>query len=98
MNEANRDQVELWNRLGKRWVTYRESLDRVWKPLGDTTIEHAAIMPGERVIDVGCGCGATALELAARVGPSGFVVGIDVSQPMLKRARERARAAGVANI
>ncbi|MBV8334334.1 MAG: methyltransferase domain-containing protein, partial [Alphaproteobacteria bacterium] len=60
--------------------------------------EHAAIMPGERVIDVGCGCGATALELAARVGPSGFVVGIDVSQPMLKRARERARAAGVANI
>jgi SAM-dependent methyltransferase len=55
-------------------------------------------MAGERVIDVGCGCGATALELAARVGPSGFVVGIDVSQPMLKRARERAQTAGVTNI
>jgi ubiquinone/menaquinone biosynthesis C-methylase UbiE len=98
MNEANREQIEFWNRLGERWVTYQESLDRVWRPLGDTTIERAAVMPGERVIDVGCGCGATALELAARVGPSGFVVGIDVSQPMLKRAHERAQTAGVTNI
>jgi SAM-dependent methyltransferase len=98
MNEANREQIEFWNRLGERWVTYQESLDRVWRPLGDTTIERAAVMPGERVIDVGCGCGATALELATRVGPSGFVVGIDVSQPMLKRAHERAQTAGVTNI
>jgi hypothetical protein len=51
MNEANREQIEFWNRLGERWVTYQESLDRVWRPLGDTTIERAAVMPGERVID-----------------------------------------------
>jgi SAM-dependent methyltransferase len=43
------------------------------------------------VLDVGCGCGATAIGLAARVGASGRVVGLDLSAPMLERARERAR-------
>jgi SAM-dependent methyltransferase len=45
---------------------------------------------GERVVDVGCGCGATTLELARAVGPEGAVLGLDVSEPMLARARERA--------
>jgi len=44
------------------------------------------------VIDVGCGCGATTLELARAVGPSGRVVGLDVSGPMLALAGERLRA------
>lgn len=98
MDEDNRDQIEFWNRLGPRWVTYQESLDRVWQPLGDAAIGRAVVLPGEGVIDVGCGCGATALELAGKVGPSGSVVGIDVSAPMLARGRERAQALGVANL
>jgi len=56
------------------------------------------VRPGERVLDVGCGVGQTTLELAERVGPSGSVLGIDISTPMLARARERARAAGLANV
>jgi SAM-dependent methyltransferase len=47
---------------------------------------------GERVIDVGCGCGDTSLELGRRVTPSGSVLGVDISEPMLGRARERAAA------
>jgi len=46
--------------------------------------------PGERVIDVGCGCGATTIDFAERVVPGGEVLGLDFSEPMLARARERA--------
>jgi len=59
-------------------------------PLGDAAMAAAGIAPGHRVIDIGCGCGTTTLELAHRVGPSGHVLGIDVSTPMLKRAGQRA--------
>ena len=52
-------------------------------------MDWAQVQPGERVLDVGCGCGATSLELLARVGPQGQVVGLDVSAPMLERARQR---------
>jgi SAM-dependent methyltransferase len=47
---------------------------------------------GERVIDIGCGCGDTSMELARRVGPSGTVTGADISLPMLDIARRRAEA------
>lgn len=99
MGHDNLEQLEFWNGApGQRWGAYQESLDRVWRPLGDAAIERAAVLPGERLIDVGCGCGATALELATKVGLSGSIVGIDVSAPMLARARERARTLGVANV
>jgi ubiquinone/menaquinone biosynthesis C-methylase UbiE len=49
---------------------------------------------GERALDLGCGCGATTLELARRVGPGGSVLGVDLSEPMLARARERAAGLG----
>ena len=47
-------------------------------------------MPGERVIDVGCGSGATAIAFAREVAPSGHVLGVDISGPMLERARQSA--------
>jgi SAM-dependent methyltransferase len=50
------------------------------------------LAPGQSVLDVGCGCGQTLLQLADLVGPSGRVVGVDISPPMLARARERAAA------
>lgn len=55
-------------------------------------------MPGEAALDVGCGCGATVLELTRRVGPSGRVHGVDISAQMLGRARERVAAGGFANV
>jgi SAM-dependent methyltransferase len=48
-----------------------------------------AAAPGERVLDVGCGPGFYCLELSEEVGPSGSVVGVDSSPPMLELARER---------
>ena len=48
------------------------------------------LRPGERILDVGCGCGATTIALAERVAPSGSAFGIDISVPMLSRARQLA--------
>jgi SAM-dependent methyltransferase len=93
MGDGNREQIEYWNgRQGERWVTHQESIDRVWQPIGEAAIGHAAVLAGEHVVDVGCGCGATSLALASRVGSSGSVLGVDISAPMLARARERAAA------
>ena len=57
-----------------------------------------AAASGERILDVGCGAGTTSLELAEAVGASGGVYGIDISQPLLERARERAAAASVEHL
>ena len=53
------------------------------------TLERAQLRQGERIVDIGCGTGASSIALAERVGPSGQVLGIDVSAPMLSRAAER---------
>src|SRR5690348_10762670 len=54
---------------------------------GQAAIDAAAPMTGERVLDVGCGAGASSLALAARVGPGGQVLGVDISEPLISRAR-----------
>jgi SAM-dependent methyltransferase len=90
MSDFNREQLEHWNGPGgQRWVSEQDRLDRVLAPLSAAVLAAAAPQPGERVIDVGCGCGASTIELAERVGASGHVLGVDISAPMLARARQR---------
>ena len=87
----NAAQAEYWNaNAGQKWTEHQEHQDQVLRPVSDRLIAAAKPKPGERVIDVGCGCGATTIEFAERVGPGGAVLGLDVSEPMLARARERA--------
>ena len=89
--------AEFWNGpSGARWVAGEAALDRMLEPLGRATLERAGAVLGERVVDVGCGCGTTTFQLAEAVGPSGAVVGLDVSAPMLARAEER--ASGLAHV
>jgi len=84
---ANEQQREYWNTAaGPRWVENQATMDRSLQEISRVLIEHAAPRPGERVIDVGCGTGATTLAIAERVGPEGSCVGIDISEPMLSRA------------
>ncbi len=64
----------------------------------DTLLAFAAPRAGERVVDIGCGCGAPTLKFARAVGPSGRVAGLDISGPMLAEGERRASAAGIANI
>jgi SAM-dependent methyltransferase len=88
----NREQIAYWNdAAGATWAKLQGVLDRQVEPLGLEAIRRLAPRPGERTLDLGCGCGQTSVELAAQVGPSGAVVAIDVSRPMLTVARARAQ-------
>ncbi|MCG8588547.1 MAG: methyltransferase domain-containing protein [Proteobacteria bacterium] len=93
--EANAQQLEYWNQVaGPKWVALQEQLDLQIEAAGQLALDAAQPQPGESVLDVGCGCGATALALAERVAPGGHVLGVDLSEPMLARARERAAGNG----
>jgi len=67
-------------------------------PIGAELLARAAAAPGEHVLDVGCGFGSTTLALAATVGAEGRVMGLDISVPLLDRARQRAEEAAVHNV
>jgi SAM-dependent methyltransferase len=76
-------------KAGEAWVRMQERTDMLVDPMGRVAIERLGVAAGERILDVGCGCGQTLLELAELAGPSGQVLGVDISPPMLSRARER---------
>lgn len=94
---ANAEMIRYWNEAaGPSWVAMQERLDAQLVALGTLARERAGIAAGERVLDVGCGCGGTTLELARAVGADGRVVAVDISEPMLARARARAEASDLA--
>ncbi len=95
----NAEQIEYWNdRAGRSWVEAKDGLDALIGPLGRLAIERLAPSAGESLLDVGCGTGQTTLALARRVGSGGSVLGVDISAVMLERARQDARAAGLAQL
>jgi SAM-dependent methyltransferase len=95
MSTANAAQEAYWNETaGRTWAALQDRIDRQIRPLGLAAMDRLAPAAGETVIDVGCGCGDTSLELARRVGPEGEVLGLDISGPMLEVARRRAEEAG----
>lgn len=92
---ANVDQAEYWNSAaGQKWATFQAALDQRFQPLTDGLLARAAAGAGERVVDVGCGTGATTLRLAEAVGAEGSVLAIDISLPLLALARQRSEAGG----
>src|SRR4051812_24282306 len=83
--------IEFWNGPGgQTWARNADEQDRELHALGEAGLDALALVPGESVLDVGCGPGATTVAIAARVGGSGRVVGVDVSAPLLALADHRA--------
>jgi SAM-dependent methyltransferase len=90
-HEQNADQIAYWNGPGGlRWADRQQAQDILLKPIANVLIDRAKPKAGERIIDVGCGSGATSVAFAQKVGSSGHVFGVDVSGPMLARARASA--------
>ena len=88
LHAANADQAAYWNGpAGQRWLDRQALQDELLAPISELLLGRARVAEGERVIDVGCGCGATSLALAQQVGAGGRVLGLDISAPMLARAR-----------
>ncbi len=81
------DQIEYWNGPGgQRWVKEQAHLDESLAAITELLFDFASPQVGERVLDVGCGCGTTTLRLRT-FGCD--VTGIDISAPMLAVARAR---------
>ncbi len=92
----NSDEIDYWNGpQGQKWANYNRLTDLMYQHFGDKTIERAALKPGERILDVGCGCGATTLKLAKLLAPGGDITALDVSTVMLAIAREKTKSAAV---
>jgi SAM-dependent methyltransferase len=97
--EINADMLAFWNgKGGHTWVARQEHTDITLTPVTDALLGFAAPRTGERVVDIGCGCGGPTLEFARAVGPTGRVAGFDISGPMLAEGERRARAAGIRNV
>jgi SAM-dependent methyltransferase len=92
-NEAER---EHWN--DARWTAVWPKRERLTTEVTAYVLGAAALQPGERVVDIGCGGGGTSLAAASAVGPDGLVVGADLSVPLLGLAGSRAAAAGARNV
>lgn len=99
MTTINQAQRDTWNGdSGRRWVADADRRDAVLAPVADTLLAAARTQPGESILDIGCGCGATTITAATQAGPGGKVHGIDLSEPMLAVARQRACDAGVTTV
>ncbi len=95
----NEEQAEYWNGpAAEGWVRRVDAVDAIFAGLTREALAAAAFRPGERVLDLGCGCGTTALEIARRVAPHGRADGFDLSRRMVVHARRRARDAGQRNV
>src|SRR5687768_13844160 len=96
---VNIDQAEAWDGPeGEHWALHHERFDATISPHHGVLITAAAFAPGERVLDIGCGNGLTSRDAARAVGPSGGVLGIDLSGPMLARAQQLAEEEGLDNV
>jgi ubiquinone/menaquinone biosynthesis C-methylase UbiE len=89
VHDQNADQAAFWNGpAGQHWTDRQQLQDAMLAPVSDLLIDRAKPASGERILDVGCGCGATSIAFAEKVGSTGRVLGVDISAPMLGRARQ----------
>jgi SAM-dependent methyltransferase len=92
---SNEEQIRFWNAEGgANWVRAQGQLDAMMRGITAELLTAANPRAGEHVLDVGCGCGDTSLQLMNRVGGGGWVTGLDISEPMLAEAVRRAKLQG----
>ena len=90
---------DCWrDRSGQAWVREEARIDKTLVPFGRAALENLSLGLGQSVIDVGCGTGQTLIDISGRVGPSGTVLGVDVSEVMVERARQRVAGSARTNI
>lgn len=81
--------------MGEKWNRHLQQFETMIAPIGAAVMELAALQPGERVLDIGCGGGNTTLAIAAQLGPHGEALGLDISPVLIDTAKRRARESGL---
>ena len=98
MSHANSAQADYWNsEPGYQWIAQETFLDATMAAILDRLLERTDIRPNEKLLDVGCGTGASTLAAAIKTGPAGHVTGLDIAEQLLNRARKRSDDAGLRN-
>jgi SAM-dependent methyltransferase len=93
------DWVSRWRgEEGRHWRSEAARYDDINRVFGEALIDAAHLSPGERILDVGCGAGAIALEAARRVRPGGSVLAVDISPDLIAVARDRAASTGAEEV
>ena len=86
--ELAAEQAAFWNGPGGQgWLGAYQRIERSLEPFSQVLLEAASARAGEHVIDIGCGTGGTTAALARTVGPTGHVVGLDISETLIAAAR-----------
>jgi SAM-dependent methyltransferase len=88
-------QIGVWDRVSH---LYLDEVDSRFAPVVSQCVELAQLKPGEKVLDLGTGTGAAAVEAGRKVGTSGKVLGVDVSPEMLRLAEARISTLGLGNV
>jgi SAM-dependent methyltransferase len=92
-DDRNAREIAYWNGPGgERWVSHQRMQDALLAEVAALLMARAAPRDGETVLDIGCGAGTASIALARQVAPDGRVLGVDVSAPLLERARQHAPA------
>ena len=88
MTGPNAAMAEAWGGdMGRRWARLDADLELQHRAILAALLDRAAVRPGARVLDVGCGSGALSRAAAEAAGPNGAVLGLDLSEPLLELAR-----------
>lgn len=97
--QDNSGQQEFWSGAqGQTWLRHAQIFDRLFATLDGLLLDAALPAPGEHVLDMGSGSGATSRAFAALVAPGGTVLGLDISALMVARAADISREQGVTNV
>ena len=91
MADENDEQKQFWEGFAALWVERQADMDRLFDPVLQETLKRAHLAAGDRVMDIGCGTGTSTVAAAKHVGPTGHATGVDISDPMLIRARDMAQ-------
>jgi SAM-dependent methyltransferase len=98
MSHANSTEADYWNsESGYQWIAQEAFLDSTMAGILVRLLERTDIRPNEKLLDVGCGTGASTLAVAIKTGPAGHVTGLDIAEQLLNRARKRSDDAGLRN-
>jgi ubiquinone/menaquinone biosynthesis C-methylase UbiE len=97
--DAQRAEIaERWERAAAGWGRRASEMRSVWMPVSAWMVDHLALQPGQRVLELAAGPGDTGFLASELVAPGGILISSDASAPMLKVARARAREFGIANV
>jgi ubiquinone/menaquinone biosynthesis C-methylase UbiE len=88
-------QTGVWDRIAQ---TYLREADKRFVPVVEQVIARAALVPGQRVLDLGTGTAAVAIGAASLVAPGGQVIGVDISPEMLALAQRRVATLSLNNV